>query len=123
MDQDRYRDLRVPDDSGRPTREEVARLIYAFDAVADERRTRADYLHVADNVLEVLTRRGLIKPDATGRAATRHRSAPAQERPRDRDQTRTSQAATPYSPCNRTGPFGAVITWPGKDWTGRSSGL
>ncbi|MDV9168552.1 hypothetical protein R6V09_00110 [Streptomyces sp. W16] len=54
MTQDGYRDLRVPDDSGQPAREEVARLIYAFDATADERRTRADYLQVADNALAVL---------------------------------------------------------------------
>jgi hypothetical protein len=27
-------------------------------------------------------------------------------------------AATPDSPCNLTGPFGVVITWLGKDWTG-----
>jgi len=54
MTQDGYRDLRVPDDSGQPVREEVARLIYAFDATADERRTRADYLHVGDNALAVL---------------------------------------------------------------------
>jgi len=32
--------------------------------------------------------------------------------------TGTSQAATPDSPCNRTGPFGVVITWLGKHWTG-----
>jgi hypothetical protein len=31
---------------------------------------------------------------------------------------RQSGAATPDSPCNRTGPFGVVITWLRKDWTG-----
>lgn len=28
------------------------------------------------------------------------------------------RAATPDSPGNRTGPFGVVITWLEKDWTG-----
>lgn len=32
--------------------------------------------------------------------------------------TGTSRAATPDSPCNRTGPFGVVITRLEKDWTG-----
>jgi len=34
-----------------------------------------------------------------------------------RPSTGTSRAATPDSPCNRTGQFGVVITWLGKDWT------
>ncbi|MGW2769163.1 hypothetical protein [Streptomyces sp. NPDC001275] len=69
MIQDGYRVLHVPDDSRRPAREEVARLLYVFDAIADERRTRADYLQVADNVLEVLTRRGLVRPEEAARSA------------------------------------------------------
>lgn len=82
MTQDSYRDLLVPDDSGRPVREEVARLIYAFDAIADERRTRAGYLQAADNALEILSRRELLKPEAAYRAADRARSEPPAERPR-----------------------------------------
>ncbi|MFC9640951.1 hypothetical protein ACFTZF_20690 [Streptomyces mirabilis] len=57
MIQDGDRDLHVPDDSGRPAREEVAWLVCVFDAITDGRRTGADYIQVADNVLEVLTRR------------------------------------------------------------------
>jgi hypothetical protein len=34
------------------------------------------------------------------------------------DRERDQPGATPDSPCNRTGPFGVVITWLGKDWTG-----
>lgn len=82
MIRDGYRDLRVPDDSGRPAREEVARLIYVFDAIADERRTRADYLQVVDHVLEVLTRRGLLRAEAADRAADRGWPVPPAERPR-----------------------------------------
>ncbi|MFD9652792.1 hypothetical protein [Streptomyces mirabilis] len=58
----RYRDLSVPDDSGRSLREEIARLIYGFDAVADADRPRRDYLQVADNILKDLARRA-VGPD------------------------------------------------------------
>jgi hypothetical protein len=54
-----------------------------------------------------------------------HRAAPSEIRSASRAArirpstvTGTSQAATPDSPCNRTGPFGVVVTWLGKDWTG-----
>ncbi|MER5227889.1 hypothetical protein [Streptomyces flaveus] len=72
MIEDGYRDLRVPDNSGRPAREEVARLIYVFDAIAAERRTRADYFQVADNVLEILTRRGLLRTLRTSSNLTKN---------------------------------------------------
>ncbi|MBD0844737.1 hypothetical protein [Streptomyces sp. TRM68416] len=57
MARDSYRDLRCPADTGRPLREELARLVYGFDAVAGTDRTRRDYLHVADHVLEFIARR------------------------------------------------------------------
>lgn len=57
MEPDGYADLRVPDDTGRQLREEIARLIYSFDAIADVPRTRQDYLQAADNILEFLARR------------------------------------------------------------------
>ncbi|MDQ0904214.1 hypothetical protein QFZ22_000199 [Streptomyces canus] len=82
MTEDGYRDLRVPDDSGRPVREEVALLVYAFYAIADECRTRADYLQVADNMLDVAARRELLSPEATDRAVALGRPAPPAERPR-----------------------------------------
>lgn len=82
MIQDGDRDLRVPDDGGRPAREEVARLICLCDAIADGCRTGADYIQVADNVLEALTRRGLLRTEATDRAADRGRPAPPAELPR-----------------------------------------
>ncbi|WP_171109921.1 MULTISPECIES: hypothetical protein [unclassified Streptomyces] len=63
---DSYRDLRVPDDTGRPLREEIARLVYGFDAVADADRTRQDYLAVADHIIEFLARRAVRTDGVTG---------------------------------------------------------
>ena len=63
-------------------REGAVPLIYGFDVVADERRARTECLQVIGSVLEVLARRGRIKPEAVDRAAVRPRSAPAQQRPR-----------------------------------------
>lgn len=40
-------------------REELARLVYGFDAVADPARTRQDYLAVADHILEFIARRAV----------------------------------------------------------------
>jgi hypothetical protein len=57
---DEYGVLRIPEDRGLPPREEIARLIYSWDAITDEQRTRGDYLAVADNVLEFLTRRAAL---------------------------------------------------------------
>jgi len=53
----RDRDLRVTDDTGRPLREELARLVYGFGAVADADRRRQDYPAVADHNLEFIARR------------------------------------------------------------------
>lgn len=50
-------DLRIPDDTGQPLREEVARMIYCWDAVTDEDRTRDDYRHLADSILVFVERR------------------------------------------------------------------
>jgi len=63
MARDSYRDLRCPADTGRPLREELARLVYRFDAVAGADRTRRDYLHVADHVLEFIARRAVHTGD------------------------------------------------------------
>lgn len=82
MIQDGDRDLRVPDDSGRPAREEVARLIRVFRRDHGRPPHRADYLPVADNVLEVLTRRRLLRTEAADRAADRGRPVPPAELPR-----------------------------------------
>lgn len=82
MIQDGYRDLRVPDDGGRPAREEVARLICLCDAITDGRRTARTTSRVAGNVLEALTRRGLLRTAATDRVAGRGRPAPPAELPR-----------------------------------------
>lgn len=57
MARDSYRDLRVPEDTGRPLREEIACLVYGFDAVAGADRIRRDYLAVADHILEFVARR------------------------------------------------------------------
>ncbi|MFF0386910.1 hypothetical protein [Streptomyces sp. NPDC004286] len=54
-----YLDLTGPDDFGKPLREEVAREIYTFDAIACEPRTRELYLRVADHVLELVAQRGI----------------------------------------------------------------
>lgn len=59
MVRDSHRDLLLPDDTGRPLREEIARLVYCFDAVADADRTRQDYLAAADNILEFIARRAV----------------------------------------------------------------
>ena len=48
----------------------------------DKHRTRADYLPIADNVLEVLTQRRLLKPEAADQAVDRDRPAPSEQRPR-----------------------------------------
>ncbi|WP_031487598.1 hypothetical protein [Streptomyces bicolor] len=56
---DSYRDLRVPEDTGRQLREELSRLVYGFDAVADADRTRQDYLDVADHILAFIARRAV----------------------------------------------------------------
>jgi hypothetical protein len=65
MRRDSYRDLQVPDDLGQPLREELARLVYGFDAVTDADRTRLDYLAVADHIIEFVVRRA-VQGDGRG---------------------------------------------------------
>jgi hypothetical protein len=54
---DSCRDLRVSEDTEWRLQEELARLVYGFDAVADADRTHRDYLHLAAHILEFIARR------------------------------------------------------------------
>jgi hypothetical protein len=99
MSRDSYRELRCPADTGRPLREELARLVCGFDAVAGANRTRRDYLAVADHILEFVACRA-----ERAAAPTRGRvnqpplavNAPSGE---DRRSVRSSLARRRSTPC------------------------